>query len=279
MLTVPTPTVSVTAPNTQIVGQSLTLECSVTTVRGITSRVDIVWSRSDGMLQTITGVSTNSSSDSVTVYLASYTIPLLSTTDDGRVYQCEVVINTSPPVMATGSVTLDVTVPTPTVSITPSGPIQGAMVGSPQDIQCTVSTVSGVELSSVMISWMEPGGDIITNNSRVTISPTSGSGNNYTSSLQFMYLMEGEEGIYTCDVMILEASALNSVELTNFVGKFIINHQCNMLFIVPTVYYAMLQSSKFQTISYGHSFLFANFKRMMVILKAEKYISWKLHLA
>ena len=230
MLTVPTPTVSVTAPNTQIVGQSLTLECSVTTVRGITSRVDIVWSRSDGMLQTITGVSTNSSSDSVTVYLASYTIPLLSTTDDGRVYQCEVVINTSPPVMATGSVTLDVTVPTPTVSITPSGPIQGAMVGSPQDIQCTVSTVSGVELSSVMISWMEPGGDIITNNSRVTISLTSGSGNNYTSSLQFMYLMEGEEGIYTCDVMILEASALNSVELTNFVGKFIINHQCNMLF-------------------------------------------------
>ena len=36
-----------TAPNTQTVGQSLTLQCEVTTVRGITSRVDIVWS-SDG---------------------------------------------------------------------------------------------------------------------------------------------------------------------------------------------------------------------------------------
>ena len=44
---VPTSTVSVTAPNTQTVGQSLTLQCEVTTVRGITSRVDIVWS-SDG---------------------------------------------------------------------------------------------------------------------------------------------------------------------------------------------------------------------------------------
>ena len=78
------------------------------------------------------------------------------------------------------------------------------MVGSPQDIQCIVSTVSGVELSSVMISWMGPGGESITNDSRVTISPTTSSGNNYTSSLQFTYLMEGDEGMYTCNVIILE---------------------------------------------------------------------------
>ena len=41
---VPPPTVLVTAPNNQTVGQSLSLQCEVTTVRGITSRVDIVWS-------------------------------------------------------------------------------------------------------------------------------------------------------------------------------------------------------------------------------------------
>ena len=113
-------------------------------------------------------------------------------------------------------------VPTPTVSITPSGPIQGTMVGSPQDIQCTVSTVSGVELNSVMISWMGPGGDTITNDSRVTISPTSGSGNNYTSSLQFMYLMEGDEGTYECDVIILNAFALSSVEINRLNGTVIL---------------------------------------------------------
>ena len=195
----------------------------MTTVRGIISRVDVVFSRSDGMLETMlqtsTGVNASSPNDSVLVYLASFTIPLLSTTDDGRVYHCEVVINTSPPVMATGSVTLDVTVPTPTVSITPSGPIQGAMVGSPQEIQCTVSTVSGVEVSSVMISWMGPGGDTIRNDSRVTISPTSGSGNNYTSNLQFMYLMEGDEGTYGCIVMILETNASNAIILSNLTGK------------------------------------------------------------
>ena len=93
------------------------------------------------------------------------------------------------------------------------------MVGSPQDIQCIVNTVSGVELSSVMISWMGAGGDSITNDSRVTISPTTSSGNNYTSSLQFTYLMEGDEGMYTCNVMITESNDSVSVELVNLTGK------------------------------------------------------------
>ena len=95
------------------------------------------------------------------------------------------------------------------------------MVGSPQDILCIVSTVSGVELSSVMISWMGPGGESITNNSslRVTISPTTSSGNNYTSSLQFTYLMEGDEGMYTCSVMILETTNSISLKIINLNGK------------------------------------------------------------
>ena len=99
------------------------------------------------------------------------------------------------------------------VTISPSGPIQEAMVGSPQFINCTVSTVSGVESSSVMISWMGPGGGSIISDSRVTVRPTTSSGNNYTSSLQFTYLMEGDEGTYTCNVMTLETSGSQSVEL------------------------------------------------------------------
>ena len=105
------------------------------------------------------------------------------------------------------------TVLPPTVTISPSGPIQGAMVGSPQMIQCTVSAVSEVESSSVMISWMGPGGDTITNDSRVTINPTTSSGNTYTSSIQFTYLMEEDEGTYMCNVTILETSISASVVL------------------------------------------------------------------
>ena len=110
-------------------------------------------------------------------------------------------------------------VPTPTVTISPSDPIQRAMVGSPQVINCTVSTVSGVELSSVMISWMGPGGGSIISDSRVTISLTTSSGNTYTSSLKFTYLMEGDEGTYTCNVMILETSGSQSIKIQSLTSK------------------------------------------------------------
>ena len=104
------------------------------------------------------------------------------------------------------------------------------MVGSPQDIQCIVSTISGVELSSVMISWIGPEGKPITNDSRVTISPTTSYGaNNYTSSLQFTYLMEGDEGMYTCNVMILETKTSYSLVLTDLDGKHV--KQSNILLI------------------------------------------------
>ena len=47
--------------------------------------------------------------DNSLVYTDSYTISQLSTTDEGRVIQCEVVINASPPIMSNDSITLDVT--------------------------------------------------------------------------------------------------------------------------------------------------------------------------
>ena len=92
-------------------------------------------------------------------------------------------------------------------------------MGSPQVINYTMSTISGVESSLVMISWMGPGG-VITSDSRVTISPTTSSDNTYISSLQFTYLMEGDEGTYTCNVIILETSGSQSVELQSLTSKF-----------------------------------------------------------
>ena len=113
------------------------------------------------------------------------------------------------------------------VTLSPPGPIQGAMVGSPQMIQCTVSTVSGVESSSVMISWMGPGGDTITSDSRVTISGTTG----LMSTLNFMYLMEGDEGTYTCNVMILGTDGSASVALETLAGKVQYHGPCTVLYV------------------------------------------------
>ena len=105
---VPTPTVIVVAPSTQTVGQSLTLQCEVTTVRGITSRVDIVWSNDGTVLRRMNGVSPTTV-DNPLVYTDSYTISQLNTVDDGRVIQCEVVINANPPVQEVDNIALDVT--------------------------------------------------------------------------------------------------------------------------------------------------------------------------
>jgi len=110
-------------------------------------------------------------------------------------------------------------VPTINITTSPNDTIQSAMVGDALTLECLVSTVSGVEFDSVMISWIRPGGDTITNDSRVTINPTSSSGNNFNSSVQFTYLMEGDNGIYMCNASILTTSGLVSVELETLIGE------------------------------------------------------------
>jgi len=110
--TVPTPTVSVTTPSAHTVGQSLTLQCSGTTVRGITSRVDIAWRHGYRVVSTTRVIATTM--DNSLVYNDSYTISQLNTTDDGVVYECRLSVregeqDRGSQVRATDTVTLDVT--------------------------------------------------------------------------------------------------------------------------------------------------------------------------
>ena len=95
--------------NEQIVGQPLMLGCAMSTPRGISSRVDVVWSRDGVELKHINDIRSNFSSPEVVVYTDIYTIPLLGTYDDDIVYECEVIINSNPILKITDSVTLDVT--------------------------------------------------------------------------------------------------------------------------------------------------------------------------
>jgi len=99
----------VTTLNEQIVGQPLMLECALSTPRGINSRVDIVWTRGGVEVERINDVSSNFSSPEVVVYTNIYTIPLLGTIDDDIVYECEVIINSSPLRKIAKDFTIDVT--------------------------------------------------------------------------------------------------------------------------------------------------------------------------
>ena len=81
----------------------------MTTVRGITSRVDIVWSTGNTELERRIGVNSSSITDNSMIFTDSYTIPQLSTTHEGQSYECEVAVDSSSPVNASNSATLDVT--------------------------------------------------------------------------------------------------------------------------------------------------------------------------
>ena len=108
-IAVPSPyDIHVVPHNVQTVGQSLLLECIVTTVRGIISGMDITWSRDDVVFQTERNISINHTTLYTASYTSTYIIPQLSTLDDGRIYSCEVVINATPPIPATGRIEIDV---------------------------------------------------------------------------------------------------------------------------------------------------------------------------
>ena len=106
---VPVPSINISILNNQTVGQSLTLEGTVTTVRGITSRVDIVWSSNGLMLKRIEGFNHTSTSNNSVIYTDIYTIPQLNTSDEGRNIQCDTFINAVSTVTASDNVTLNVT--------------------------------------------------------------------------------------------------------------------------------------------------------------------------
>ena len=106
---VPMSSVSINILNNQTVGQSLTLESTVTTVRGITSRVDVVWSSDGLMLKRIEGINHTSTSNNSVIYTDTYTIPQLNTSDEGRNIQCFAFINAISSVTASDSITLNVT--------------------------------------------------------------------------------------------------------------------------------------------------------------------------
>ena len=92
---VPTITAQVTTSSAQLVGQPLVLQCSMTTATDIVSRVDVVWTTGHTEIQRRNGVTALMMSNTA-VYNDSYIIAELTTDHHGKMYQCEVVINTRP---------------------------------------------------------------------------------------------------------------------------------------------------------------------------------------
>ena len=107
-------------------------------------------------------------------------------------------------------------VPVPRISLQPSGYLQG-VVGEMQDIICSVTITSTIDPDSVELTWTNAD-SIITTDNRVTIitniteNPFSFT---YTTIIQFAYLMEGDEGNYTCNVEVDDMMETRSIILEN----------------------------------------------------------------
>ena len=85
-------------------------------------------------------------------------------------------------------------------------------MGSSKMIQCTAI---GMGLNSVTFNWMGPERNTLANDDRVIVTDSG-----LMSTVTFMYLMEGDEGTYTCNVMSSAgARRSESVTIETLTGK------------------------------------------------------------
>ena len=105
-------------------------------------------------------------------------------------------------------------VPSPRISFQPSVRVIGEM----QDIICSVTITSAIDPNSVELTWTN-NDSIITADNRVNITPAviteNPSSFTYTTTIQFAYLMERDEGNYTCNVTVDDMMESHSVTLQN----------------------------------------------------------------
>ena len=83
------------------VGDPLTLNCSVTTVRGVSSPVNIIWYTGGLEFRRVDNITANVLNDSE-IYTDLFTISSLSAIDNGREYSCSIMINATRPIYGYG---------------------------------------------------------------------------------------------------------------------------------------------------------------------------------
>ena len=97
-------------------------------------------------------------------------------------------------------------------------------MGDPHEIQCTVYTDKVINANITDITWIGPSNNTIVTDNRVIIvnaTTSISADNNHTSTLQFIYLTEEDQGMYTCRVAILNNYTDSELfELEDFSSKF-----------------------------------------------------------
>ena len=99
---------SISVPNNITTGQPQTMDCAMVAVRGITSRVDIVWYNNSIPVRRVKNITTSIINSTAAVYMDSFNISLTEK-DDEMVFSCQGVINGEPIFTNHSSIRLNVT--------------------------------------------------------------------------------------------------------------------------------------------------------------------------
>ena len=105
----PIVSVEIMAASIPLIDQPLVLQCTATTVGNITSTVDIIWTTGNTQVRRVNNVTASSNINSSSIYNDSFIIPSLNVSDNGSVYECEVVINSVLPTRAKTDFTVSIT--------------------------------------------------------------------------------------------------------------------------------------------------------------------------
>ena len=105
------------------------------------------------------------------------------------------------------------------ITVNVHGAMENLTVGDPYEIQCKVYTDQIVNSSIVDITWIGPDNDTIVADGRLSVTNIS-TGHNHTSTLQFSYLSEDDEGLFTCNVTILSNTDSGSFKVEELSSKF-----------------------------------------------------------
>ena len=211
----------------------------MTTVRGIVSRLDIVWS-SDGVeLQRVETVNASDTTNTSTMYSDLYTISQVNTNDDGRNYHCTGIINAMVQVSAVGNITLNAygkkiilyyNVPhwlfsalVPKASLVLSQSVREFVSGLIQTLTCAATLVQGVSPSLVTINWN--GVSVQHASPRVVVSDQINNGSQYIKSITFSPLLNSDGGQYSCS---LNVTGFSEADVINYVAV-LVNGMCSLI--------------------------------------------------
>ena len=109
-------------------------------------------------------------------------------------------------------------VPTPRIFLKPDYLEQG-VVGEPHDLVCLITLSSTVQSNLVNLTW-----NFTSNDNRVIVIPTTittddSIGTIYTTVIQFAYLIEADQGYYTCSMMFNDEDLSNKSFYLKIIGK------------------------------------------------------------